>query len=179
MGNVPLTAQCPSGRGRAASSTGPVVPLDWWAGPVLPALGAGERARGQVAQLVEQRTENPRVGGSSPSLATVKHSVTTLTRAWTSWADPRGPARVDNRPRAVRVTIRVTIGATPWGEHGVQVITAVCEHAAKLGDQMTGLSRLRLRDSAGWRRRDATPITRIQSACRVIPSSTWPPWRSS
>ena len=25
---------------------------------------------GQVAQLVEQRTENPRVGGSSPSLAT-------------------------------------------------------------------------------------------------------------
>jgi hypothetical protein len=27
-------------------------------------------ARGQVAQLVEQRTENPRVGGSIPSLAT-------------------------------------------------------------------------------------------------------------
>jgi hypothetical protein len=26
--------------------------------------------RGQVAQLVEQRTENPRVGGSTPSLAT-------------------------------------------------------------------------------------------------------------
>ena len=26
--------------------------------------------RGQVAQLVEQRTENPRVGGSIPSLAT-------------------------------------------------------------------------------------------------------------
>ena len=26
---------------------------------------------GQVAQLVEQRTENPRVGGSIPSLATV------------------------------------------------------------------------------------------------------------
>jgi hypothetical protein len=25
---------------------------------------------GQVAQLVEQRTENPRVGGSIPSLAT-------------------------------------------------------------------------------------------------------------
>gem|GEM_PF-6177588 len=25
---------------------------------------------GQVAQLVEQRTENPRVGGSTPSLAT-------------------------------------------------------------------------------------------------------------
>jgi hypothetical protein len=27
---------------------------------------------GQVAQLVEQRTENPRVGGSIPSLATIK-----------------------------------------------------------------------------------------------------------
>ena len=25
---------------------------------------------GQIAQLVEQRTENPRVGGSIPSLAT-------------------------------------------------------------------------------------------------------------
>jgi hypothetical protein len=28
------------------------------------------RPNGQVAQLVEQRTENPRVGGSIPSLAT-------------------------------------------------------------------------------------------------------------
>ncbi len=27
--------------------------------------------KGQVAQLVEQRTENPRVGGSIPSLATI------------------------------------------------------------------------------------------------------------
>ena len=27
---------------------------------------------GQIAQLVEQRTENPRVGGSIPSLATIK-----------------------------------------------------------------------------------------------------------
>jgi hypothetical protein len=38
--------------------------------------GAGRRLfntalpEGQVAQLVEQRTENPRVGGSIPSLAT-------------------------------------------------------------------------------------------------------------
>jgi hypothetical protein len=29
--------------------------------------------QGQVAQLVEQRTENPRVGGSIPSLATIKN----------------------------------------------------------------------------------------------------------
>ena len=28
---------------------------------------------GQVAQLVEQRTENPRVGGSIPPLATILH----------------------------------------------------------------------------------------------------------
>lgn len=27
-------------------------------------------SNGQIAQLVEQRTENPRVGGSNPSLAT-------------------------------------------------------------------------------------------------------------
>jgi hypothetical protein len=29
-------------------------------------------SNGQVAQLVEQRTENPRVGGSIPSLATIQ-----------------------------------------------------------------------------------------------------------
>ncbi len=29
-----------------------------------------KRENGQVAQLVEQRTENPRVGGSTPSLTT-------------------------------------------------------------------------------------------------------------
>ena len=32
--------------------------------------------RGQIAQLVEQRTENPRVGGSIPSLATTSSSST-------------------------------------------------------------------------------------------------------
>ena len=31
-----------------------------------------DAAHGQIAQLVEQRTENPRVGGSTPSLATNK-----------------------------------------------------------------------------------------------------------
>jgi hypothetical protein len=37
-------------------------------------VGAAPRPRprkGQVAQLVEQRTENPRVGGSIPPLATI------------------------------------------------------------------------------------------------------------
>jgi hypothetical protein len=33
-----------------------------------------KRTFGQVAQLVEQRIENPRVGGSSPSLATTDFS---------------------------------------------------------------------------------------------------------
>ena len=33
---------------------------------------------GQVAQLVEQRTENPRVDGSIPSLATISYSMLSL-----------------------------------------------------------------------------------------------------
>jgi hypothetical protein len=33
---------------------------------------------GQVAQLVEQRTENPRVGGSIPPLATILFSINTI-----------------------------------------------------------------------------------------------------
>ena len=37
---------------------------------VVGARHAGEQV-GQVAQLVEQRTENPRVGGSIPPLATI------------------------------------------------------------------------------------------------------------
>ena len=38
-------------------------------------LVMGLRAlRGQVAQVVEQRTENPCVGGSNPSLTTPKQS---------------------------------------------------------------------------------------------------------
>ncbi len=34
-------------------------------------LYEGHAREGQVAQLVEQRTENPRVGGSIPPLATI------------------------------------------------------------------------------------------------------------
>ena len=37
-----------------------------------PVYAGADKKRGQVAQLVEQRTENPRVGGSIPSLATKK-----------------------------------------------------------------------------------------------------------
>src|ERR687896_467821 len=39
------------------------------------------RPNGQVAQLVEQRTENPRVGGSIPSLATKVGQQTKVTRS--------------------------------------------------------------------------------------------------
>ncbi len=38
---------------------------------IRPAFRAGLKRAGQVAQLVEQRTENPRVGGSIPPLATI------------------------------------------------------------------------------------------------------------
>ncbi len=36
-------------------------------------VGGGHAREGQVAQLVEQRTENPRVGGSIPPLATISN----------------------------------------------------------------------------------------------------------
>ena len=44
------------------------------------------RQSGQVAQLVEQRTENPCVGGSIPSLATIPHSLI-------FWTTERWPLR--------------------------------------------------------------------------------------
>ena len=39
--------------------------------PLLPGGAGGLALRAQVAQLVEQRTENPRVGGSIPPLGTI------------------------------------------------------------------------------------------------------------
>ena len=39
-------------------------------GSILPAKKPFRQVRAQVAQLVEQRTENPRVGGSIPPLGT-------------------------------------------------------------------------------------------------------------
>ena len=48
--------------------------VDWGFGAMVPwpeeGLSLYSAPFGQVAQLVEQRTENPRVGGSIPSLAT-------------------------------------------------------------------------------------------------------------
>ena len=43
------------------------------AAPVPP-----ERIKAQVAQLVEQRTENPRVGGSIPPLGTTKFPIKSM-----------------------------------------------------------------------------------------------------
>ena len=40
-------------------------------GASRPPRGMGRRMSAQVAQLVEQRTENPRVGGSNPPLGTI------------------------------------------------------------------------------------------------------------
>ena len=53
-----------------SSTTGEASSLDSWPGPGATPDTGGGFVRGQVAQLVEQRTENPRVGGSIPSLAT-------------------------------------------------------------------------------------------------------------
>ena len=55
----------------SSSTTGGVSSLDSWPGPGATPDAGGSLVRGQVAQLVEQRTENPRVGGSIPSLATI------------------------------------------------------------------------------------------------------------
>jgi hypothetical protein len=57
------------GRGTAVTLTQSVASL----GLTLPPSYIS-RPNGQVAQLVEQRTENPRVGGSIPSLAIVRSS---------------------------------------------------------------------------------------------------------
>ena len=53
-------------------------PLKLYFAPLAPgtlqvsaAVQSIKQERGQVAQLVEQRTENPCVGGSIPSLATI------------------------------------------------------------------------------------------------------------
>ena len=59
----------------------PAVTGEQYPDGIQSAAGSCARARrwvlsfsthGQVAQLVEQGTENPRVGGSSPSLATIE-----------------------------------------------------------------------------------------------------------
>jgi hypothetical protein len=57
--------------GQALGADGPIPPIDGPAESDRGALFAERRAKnGQVAQLVEQRTENPCVGGSIPPLST-------------------------------------------------------------------------------------------------------------
>ncbi len=76
--------------------------------------------RGQVAQLVEQRTENPRVGGSIPPLATIPKSkiysskrVRQRIDAVLVWAVAQG-LRPDNPADAVKAVLaRQSNGSTP------------------------------------------------------------------
>ena len=51
---------------------------------MIPPLAAALPRHGRVAQLVEQGIENPRVGGSIPSPATTKFTITPLARE--KWA---------------------------------------------------------------------------------------------
>ena len=48
----------------------------------------GPSCGGQVAQLVEQRTENPRVGGSIPPLATSPYNSNTYNPILVGWTVP-------------------------------------------------------------------------------------------
>ncbi len=59
---------------------------------------------GQVAQLVEQRTENPRVGGSIPSLAT------------TFFSETFHPRRLLFIPKAMRLLASLLLAATLFAE---------------------------------------------------------------
>src|SRR5438270_13521083 len=70
---------------------------------------------GQVAQLVEQRTENPRVGGSIPSLATIPfdpnsdmapHPKTVLRQATSRASTTWGQVQVQGVPLIYRVVGR-------------------------------------------------------------------------
>ena len=56
--------------------------VDKWVFPKLANLQTlGITSIGQIAQLVEQRTENPCVGGSIPPLATALYSIISVTNS--------------------------------------------------------------------------------------------------
>ena len=73
--------------------------------PLRPArsnTGPVTAGNGQVAQLVEQRTENPRVGGSIPPLATISNQIPSLN----SYAlQSRKSAFVLNPPVSRRISL--------------------------------------------------------------------------
>ena len=58
--------------GKGSEKPREYVPPDikWFFMVLFPLFYKMNRRKGQIAQLVEQRTENPRVGGSIPPLAT-------------------------------------------------------------------------------------------------------------
>ena len=59
-------------RSQGAAAFGDREPMGYTSRPCLAPAGRCLRQHGQVAQLVEQRIENPRVGGSIPPLATIQ-----------------------------------------------------------------------------------------------------------
>ena len=63
----------------------------------------------QIAQLVEQRTENPRVTGSIPVLGTSRKADNSNMREWLSWWSttlPRSGSRVRVPSRALYFFVR-------------------------------------------------------------------------
>jgi hypothetical protein len=65
-------------RSDGAAAFGDREPMGYTSRPCLAPAGRCLRQHGQVAQLVEQRIENPRVGGSIPPLATIPNLFTAL-----------------------------------------------------------------------------------------------------
>ena len=82
-----------------SSTTGRASSLDSWPVPGATPDAGGSFVRGQVAQLVEQRTENPRVGGSIPSLATQGKSLEELKNDRSDGHLPGWPFAREKTPR--------------------------------------------------------------------------------
>src|SRR5205823_6574045 len=69
----------PQNRCAISLNTYAFVYVEWRNDSVRVVLSSRARLRAQVAQLVEQRTENPRVGGSIPSLGTIHFALVAFT----------------------------------------------------------------------------------------------------
>ena len=115
------------------------------------------RAPGQVAQLVEQRTENPRVGGSIPSLATRCQTPFLVrleldVRRWTSPRSVtlRGPygnatgrlsrCRCRSRCESLSHPLRAT-GQSPLGRCRVRPWHSLLSSSAKAETRLLSLKR--------------------------------------
>ncbi len=137
---------------------------------------------GQVAQLVEQGTENPRVGGSIPSLATIlfriSESLTKLLHGG-GWVTHGGSI-----PSLATILFRisesltkllhgggwVTHGGLRWATLGLVLLLGGCQpdHCDQLCQQMsTELARcLDEWEAADWDELDAESQTTWRSGCQ-------------